>query len=175
MSDFEEQLKLLSPEEQQVTRMLVEVSQALYGAAEAQLLEGLSQTEGRLRDGIDALIMVCSVARAIQSLTFGRAQLGPASEKESALLIGSILTIGGVMGNGLIPVSTDFPFSAEEMVVATSQHINAGADAFFNAVAEAIKRLGPVMMELARYFASVYGEEYAAFARWVMDDVGLIH
>jgi len=174
MSVLDEQMKGLSPEEQQVTHRLVEVSQALYGAAEAQLLEALSQTEGRLRDGFEALVMVCSVARAIQSLTFGRAQLGPASEKDGALLIASILTIGGVMGNGLIPVSTDFPFSAEEMVVATSQHINAGADAFFSAVAEAIERLGPVMIELALYFASVYGEEYAAFARWAMDDVGPI-
>ena len=174
MSDFEEQMKSLSPEEQKLTRMLVEVSQALYSEAEAQLLEDFRHTDGRPRDGFDALVMVCSLARAIQSLTFGRAQLGPASEKDGALLIASILTIGGVMGNGLIPVSTDFPFSAEEMVVAISQHINAGADTFFSAVAEAIERLGPVMMELALYFASVYGEEYAAFARWAMDDVGPI-
>ena len=88
--------------------------------------------------------MVCSVARAIQSLSIGRGELGPASEKERALLIASILTIGSVMGNGLISVSTDFPFSAEEMVAATSQHINAGTDALFNAVDEAIEDSAPL-------------------------------
>ena len=172
MSDFDEHMKGLSPEERSI---LVEVPQALYGAAEAQLLEGLSHTEGRPRDGFDALVMVCSVARAIESLSIGRVELGPASEKERALLIASILTIGGVMGNGLISVSTDFPFSAEEMVAATSHHINAGTDALFNAVDEAMERLGPVMMELTFYFASEHPEERAAFARLVVGDVGPIH
>ena len=69
MSVFDEQLKGLSPEEQSI---LVEVSQALYSAAEAQLLEGLRHTQDRPRDGFDALVMVCSVARAIQSLSIGR-------------------------------------------------------------------------------------------------------
>ena len=58
MSKFEEQIKDLSPEEQVVTLRIVEASQALYGAAETQLLEGLGQTEGRLRDGFDALVMI---------------------------------------------------------------------------------------------------------------------
>ena len=172
MSVFDEQLKGLSDEEQSI---LVEVSQALYSAAEAQLLEGLRHTEGRPRDGFDALVMVCSVARAIQSLSIGRVELGLVSEQERALLIASILTIGSVMGNGLIPVSTDFPFSAEEMVAATSHHINAGTDALVNAADEAMERLGPVMMELTLYFASAHPEERAAFARLVVGDVGPIH
>lgn len=149
MSVFDEQLKGLSPEEQSI---LVEVSQALYSAAEAQLLEGLRHTQDRPRDGFDALVMVCSVARAIQSLT-----------------------IGSVMGDGLISVSTDFPFSAAEMVAATSQHINAATDALFNAVDEAIERLGPVLIELTFYFASTHPEERTAFARLVVGDVGPIH
>ena len=172
MSVFDEQLKGLSPEEQSI---LVEVSQALYSAAEAQLLEGLRHTQDRPRDGFDALVMVCSVARAIQSLSIGRVELGPVSKRERALLIASILTIGSVMGDGLISVSTDFPFSAAEMVAATSQHINAATDALFNAVDEAIERLGPVLIELTFYFASTHPEERTAFARLVVGDVGPIH
>lgn len=158
-----------------MTHMVIEMSQALYREAEAQLLEGFRHTEGRPRDGFDALVMACALAQMIQSLAIGPIELGPESEQERTLLVTTVLTIGGAMGHGLIPVSPEFPFSAEEMVATTTPHIKAGPKACSKAVGEAIKRIGPVMFGIAAHFASAHPEEYAAFARLVVGDVGPIH
>ena len=170
MSDFEEQMKRLSPEEQKLTRMLFEAAQALYREAEVQLLEGFMHTEGRPRDGFDAMVLVCAIACGNQALAIGKINRGSEVESKKRVL-GTILTIGGAMGHGLFPVSPEFPFSAKEMVAATRPHIDAGADALSDAVAEAMKRLLPILIALALHFASVYPAEARAFARLFADDM----
>jgi len=175
MSVFDEQLKGLSPGEREAARMLVEVSKTLYREAEAQLLEGFSHTAGRPRDGFDALVMVCTLARAIQSLAVGSVDLGPETEKERALLLPTIFTIGGVLGHGLIHVSPHFPFTAEEMTTATTPHIISGSAACSLAVDEAIERISPMMLDIAAHFAASYPEEHKTLARLIVGDVGTIH
>ena len=175
MSDFTEKTNRLSPKGQKVTRMVAEASRSIYCEAEAHLLEVFRHTSDRPRDGFDSMVMVCSLARTIQALAVGPINLGPAYEKEHALLVLTIIAIGGGMESGLIQVSPDFPFSAQEMISSTMPHLDSTPTSCSQAIDGAFRRNAPLMLGMAAHLASAHPEEHAAFERLIGGDVGTIH